>query len=269
MHELPPFQDLRKDMRYMSAAGAHIHLVLGTVPSLSPGQRPGKRRQRQVAARCIAGLGQLPHRPDQPTISVSHSRTRVVAAGTVCGASGPVGVDLEYADTARNWHGIIGLLSRGSCDVSDRLHGALVWTACEAVFKAAGWVPAPTEIRDIGLRCRPVVDNHDLVAVQRCGPVLLLSMLLPQDRSFALTVAVPGGSAADRPEDVTLEFHTVGSEGDDARPTVSMRIPVRTRGRPADVGSVQRDGIRQADRLGPGIAVITQPGIGEVIEDHS
>lgn len=253
----------------MSAAGAHIHLMLGTVPSLLPGQRPGKRRQRQVVARCIAGLGQLSLGPDQRTISVSHSRTRVVVAGTVCGASEPVGVDLEYADTARNWHGIIGLLSRGSCDVSDRLHGALVWTACEAVFKAAGWVPAPTEIRDIGLQCRPVVDNHDLVALQRCGPVLLLSMLLPQDRSFALTVAVPGGSAADRPQDVTLEFHTVGSEGDDARPTVSMRIPIRTRGRPADVGSVQRDGIRQADRLGPGIAVITKPGIGEVIEDHS
>ena len=174
----------------------------------------------------MAGFQRQSPGPEVLATSVSHSRLRVAAAAARR-TIGTLGVDLEYADPSRDWSGIIEMLSDGFDGVSDRLHGALIWTAYEAVFKANGCFPLPADIREIALQCNSVVADHGSVAAHFCGPVLLISMLLPTDRDFALTIAVHCSREAERSESITLQFRSVAQEGEDTGPVTSVCVPIR------------------------------------------
>jgi len=146
-------------------------------------------------------------------------------AGASGSAAGRFGVDIEYADPARNWDGILEMLSGEPGRAHAPLHGAMIWTACEAVFKAVGHFPTQTGISDIAMGCEPNPNDRGRIVAQRCGPVLLLSVVLPVDRRFAVSVAIECEPGSVDPNGALIEMLAAPHDGEDCCSAFSIHIP--------------------------------------------
>lgn len=185
-------------------------VAIGRVAGARAEDRAPKSAQRAVVVECRAKLRSLmPDLPDAD-MSVSHSRgwCVVIAAHS---ANGPeklpgLGVDVEYAEPARDWSRLVGYLSEQVASSIAPLHGAMVWTSYEAVFKASGIWPSADEIRSFVSCCAAPLSDGDQVA-HRCGDTHIMSLPLPQDNRFAFSIAF---QPSEQPgADIVIEWHEV------------------------------------------------------------
>jgi len=74
--------------------------------------------------------------------AVNRSHSRGLAAVAAASVSGPLGVDVEYADPARPWGKIIGSFADADLGALGPEPAAAVWTFIEAWYKAfQSWPP--------------------------------------------------------------------------------------------------------------------------------
>ncbi|WP_417514746.1 hypothetical protein [Minwuia sp.] len=189
-----------------------VHIAAGEVSGSPPIQRTGKASQRRVAARCQAILHGLWPDSANVTTSVSHSRGRVVVATTSHCRSG-LGIDIEYADPGRNWPGILDLLVPACGTASDCHHGALIWTAYEAFFKANGHFPTLTQIQSVARRARQMADDQSTHAVYPLGSSVILSTWMPVDVNFAIGIALPSKLFQPGSARIGLVWHFASESG--------------------------------------------------------
>lgn len=168
-----------------------IQLVVAVapVPGWHAPERAPLAEQRATARMCRALLqDEIGGLPDSH-MSVSHSRAWVAVAAARAGRVPKIGVDVEYAEPARDWSRIVAYLaSRRAGRQIAAGHGAMIWTSYEAVFKATGTWPTPRQIDEFAEVCAttpvdPQFVEHD------CGSVRILSSPMPQDREFAFSIA--------------------------------------------------------------------------------
>jgi len=198
--ELPRAGKFARFMRKIGTMADELSILWATAPALSPDRSGRTATGRALAGQLLMALGgtgwtieldaqgkPIARGPFARHVSIAHSRNIVAAAAS---AVGPVGIDLEYRDSARNLDRL-AQAAYGAKECQAVASGGFsafyrIWTVREAISKATGdGMALVTDRTD-----RVPVAMADGTFVAARGDWMLAHDVIAQDFSLALAAHV-------------------------------------------------------------------------------